>query len=218
MLRRKAIQGFKGKDRYKRISINLLFSARLYRRYISILQFGEVFRNPHNSFTYPDAGIGCKIEGSRLILSKIGSIRIFKHREIEGKVKTCTLKRDGTGCWYAILTTEREDPVKLDPETAIGVDLGISHAAVTSEGLVFDYPKYYVQAEKKNRAAEKTLHRRKKDSQNRKKAQIALSKIGKRIANLRDEFCHQVSRKLVDSGMWSYSKISISPEWSRIIV
>jgi putative transposase len=98
-----------------------------------------------------------------------------------------------------LFTTDREDPVKLDPETAIGVDLGISHAAVTSEGTVLDYPKYYLQAEQKNWAAEKTLHRRKKGSQNRKKAQIALSRIGKRVTNLRDEFCHQVSRKLVDS-------------------
>ena len=152
----------------------------------------------YSSFTYPQSGF--KLTGTRLTLSKIpGTIRTFLHREIEGRIKTCTIKRDGTGCWFVIFTTEQEDPVKPEPETAIGVDLGISHAAVTSEGQVFDYPKYYVQAEKKNRAAEKTLHRRKKGSQNRKKAQIALSRIGKRVTNLRDEFCHQVSRKLVDS-------------------
>ena len=37
----------------------------------------------YKSFTYPQSGF--KIEDPRLILSKIGSIRIFKHREIEGK-------------------------------------------------------------------------------------------------------------------------------------
>ena len=152
----------------------------------------------YNSFTYPQSGF--KLTGTRLTLSKIpGTIRTFVHREIEGRIKTCTINRDGTGCWFVLFTTELEDPVKLESNTAIGVDLGISHAAVTSEGTVFDYPKYYVQAEKKNRAAEKTLHRRKIGSQNRKKAQIALSRIGERITNLRDEFCHQVSRKLVDS-------------------
>jgi len=152
----------------------------------------------YNSFTYPQSGF--KLTGTRLTLSKIpGTIRTFVHRKIIGRIKTCTIKRDGTGCWFVLFTTDREDPVKLDPETAIGVDLGISHAAVTSEGQVLDYPKYYLQAEQKNWAAEKTLHRRKKGSQNRKKAQIALSRIGKRITNLRDEFCHQVSRKLVDS-------------------
>jgi putative transposase len=95
--------------------------------------------------------------------------------------------------------TEQEDPVKLEPRTALGVDLGLSHAVTTSEGHSFDYPKYYAQAEKKQRAANKTLHRRKKGSKNRRKAQSKLNVIGKRVTNLRDEFCHQVSRKLVDT-------------------
>jgi len=152
----------------------------------------------YDSFTYPDSGF--KLNGSRLTLAKIpGTIRTFVHRPVEGKVKTCTLKRDGRGAWFVIFSTKQEDPVKLEPRTAVGVDLGILHAVITSEGQTFDYPRYYVQAEQKQRAADKTLHRRKKGSKNRRKAQVKLNVIGKRVTNLRDEFCHQVSRKLVDS-------------------
>ncbi len=152
----------------------------------------------YDSFTYPDSGF--KLNGSRLTLAKIpGTIRTFVHRPVEGKVKTCTLKRDGRGAWFVIFSTEQEDPVKLEPRTAVGVDLGILHAVITSEGQTFDYPRYYVQAEQKQRAADKTLHRRKKGSKNCRKAQVKLNVIGKRVTNLRDEFCHQVSRKLVDS-------------------
>jgi putative transposase len=152
----------------------------------------------YDSFTYPDSGF--KLNGSRLTLAKIpGTIRTFVHRPVEGKVKTCTLKRDGRGAWFVIFSTEQEDPVKLEPRTAVGVDLGILHAVITSEGQTFDYPRYYVLAEQKQRAADKTLHRRKKGSKNRRKAQVKLNVIGKRVTNLRDEFCHQVSRKLVDS-------------------
>jgi len=79
------------------------------------------------------------------------------------------------------------------------VDLGITHVAVTSDGQYFDYPKYYVQAEKMNRAANKSLHRKKLGSNNRKEAQTRLAKIAKRVTNLREEFLHQVSRKLVNS-------------------
>ena len=43
----------------------------------------------YKSFTYPQ--VGFKLDGSKLTLSKIGSIRIFKHREVEGKIKTCTI-------------------------------------------------------------------------------------------------------------------------------
>ncbi len=48
------------------------------------------------------------MEGSKLTLSKIGTIRIFKHREVEGKIKTCTIKKDLLGHWYAVLVAEIE--------------------------------------------------------------------------------------------------------------
>jgi putative transposase len=152
----------------------------------------------YNSFTYPESGF--KLNGTRLTLSKIpGTIRTFVHRQIEGKIKTCTIKRDGRNEWFVIFVTEQQDPVKIEPKTAIGIDLGISHAVTTSEGQTFDYPKYYIHAEEKNRATEKSLHRKKLGSKNRRKARTKLNVIGKRVTNLRDEFLHQVSRKLVDS-------------------
>jgi putative transposase len=152
----------------------------------------------YNSFTYPQSGF--KLEGSRLTLSKFPCpVRVFLHREIEGNIKTCTIKRDGTGRWYAIFTTERETPDKVDVRSVVGVDLGISHAVVTSDGQTFDYPRYYVQAEKKLRYAQKTLHRRKLGSENRKKAAIKVAEVSRRVVNQSDEFLHKVSRELVDS-------------------
>jgi len=156
-------------------------------------------KDRYNSFTYPDAVRGYKIEDSKLILSKIGPIRIFKHREIEGTVKTCTIKRDGTGRWYAIFVSEILEPSKVAPRRVLGVDLGITHALTTSEGITFDYPRYYAQAEKKNRAANKSLSRKIKGSKTRRKTKVKLAQISRRVTNLREEFCHQVSRKLVDS-------------------
>jgi putative transposase len=47
--------------------------------------------------------------------------------------------------------------------------------------------------------AQKALHRNVKGSKNRAKARHRLSIISKRVTDLRDEFLHQVSRKLVDS-------------------
>jgi len=148
--------------------------------------------NRYSSVTYPQSRF--KLNGSRLILSKIsGGIRTFVHRPIVGRIKTCSIKRDKTNAWYVIFTTELENPTKRETKTVIGVDLGITHAAVTSDGQYFDYPKYHVQAEKKNRAANKSLHRKKPGSNNRKKAQTKLARIAKRVTNLREEFLHQVS-------------------------
>ena len=153
----------------------------------------------YKSFTYPDSETGYKLEGSKLTLSKIGNIRIFKHREVEGKTKTCTIKKDHLSRWYAVLVTEIEDVPAIEAKTAIGVDVGLKSLITTSTGEAIEYPRYHVQAEKKLAAAQRSLSRKKKGSANRRKAKVKVAKISNRIQNLRDEFLHQVSRRLVDS-------------------
>lgn len=151
----------------------------------------------YKSFTYPQAGF--KIEGSKLVLSKIGSIRIFKHREVEGKIKTCTIKKDHLGHWYATLVSEIEDVPPVDPTIAIGVDVGLKSLVALSTGDTIQYPRYYVQAQQKLAVAQRNLSRKKKGSANRRKAKVKVAKISQDVQNHRDEFLHQVSRKLVDS-------------------
>jgi len=151
----------------------------------------------YKSFTYPQ--IGYKLEGSKLTLSKIGSIRIFKHREIEGKIKTCTIKKDNLGHWYAILVSEKEDVPLVEPKTAIGADVGLNSLVALSTGETVEYPRYYIQAENKLAVAQRNLSRKKKGSRSRLKAKIKVAKLHQKIQNHRDEFLHQVSRKIVDS-------------------
>ena len=168
-------------------------------------------RGWYKSFTYPDSGTGYKLEGTKLTLSKIGSIRIFKHREVEGKIKTCTIKKDNLGQWFAILVTEIDDPKPIEPNTAIGVDVGLKSLVTLSTGGAIQYPKYYVQAEQKLAVAQRNLSRKKKGSANRRKAKIRVAKIHQRVKSLRDEFLHQVSRKLVDSAdMVVFENLNIS--------
>lgn len=154
-------------------------------------------RGWYKSFTYPQ--VGFKLEGSKLTLSKIGSIRIFKHREIIGKIKTCTIKKDHLGHWHAILVAEVEDVLQKEPKTAIGVDVGLKNMAALSTGEIIQYPGYYVRAEQKLAVAQRDLSRKKKGSSNRQKAKTKVARLHQKIQNHRDEFLHQVSRKLVDS-------------------
>ncbi|WP_334102043.1 RNA-guided endonuclease InsQ/TnpB family protein [Methanothrix soehngenii] len=156
-------------------------------------------RGWYKSFTYPDSETGYKMEGSKLTLSKIGTIRIFKHREVEGKIKTCTIKKDLLGHWYAVLVAEIEDAPAVEPTTTAGVDVGLKSLITTSAGESIQYPRNYIQLEEKLAAAQRSLSRKKRGSANRLKAKAKVAKISKRIQNLRDEFLHQVSRKLVDS-------------------
>src|SRR5438128_4307523 len=63
----------------------------------------------YDSFTFPQSGFTLT-EDNRVCLSKIGTIKIKMHRNMEGRVKTCTIKREGQH-WSIIFTSEVEQEV-----------------------------------------------------------------------------------------------------------
>jgi putative transposase len=79
------------------------------------------------------------------------------------------------------------------------VNLGSQNFLVFSTGETIQYPECYIKAEKQLIVAKKNLSRRKKRSNNRQKAEAKVARLYQKIQNHRDEFLHQVSRKIVDS-------------------
>ena len=153
----------------------------------------------YDSFTYPDPyGGGYKLEGAKLILSKIGSIRIFLHREIEGKIKTCIIKRDGEQ-WYASFSVELPDAEPVIPQTSVGVDVGITSLATLSDGTVIENPKTIDKYDSKLRKEHRHLSRKKKGSSNRNKQKVVLAGVYRKVRNIRKDYLHKVSRMLVDT-------------------
>ena len=99
----------------------------------------------------------------------------------------------------------------VDPKIAIGVDVGLKNLVALSTGDTIQYPRYYVQAQQKLAIAQRNLSRKKKGSANRRKAKVKVAKISQDVQNHRDEFLHQVSRKLVDSAdLIVFEKLNIS--------
>ena len=88
---------------------------------------------------------------------------------------------------------------RIDPQNAVGIDIGLKNIVALSTGETTQYPRYYVQAEQKLSVAQRDLSRKKKGSSNRQKAKIKVSRLHRRAENLRDEFLNKVSRKLVSS-------------------
>ena len=91
------------------------------------------------SFTYPQFGF--KIEGSRLVVSKIGGIPIKLHRGIEGKIKRLTIKRERSGKWYAIFQAENKPELLPKTGREIGIDIGIKHFSSDSDGRKIENPR-----------------------------------------------------------------------------
>jgi len=150
----------------------------------------------YDSITYPQYGF--KLDGDRLHLSKIGNVRVVLHRPIEGKIKTCTIRRSSTGKWYACFSVEYESSPLPQKETAVGVDVGLESFVTLSNGEKIKNPRFFRSDEKALAKAQRKLSKAENGTPKRKKARKIVAHIYERIANRRLNFAHQTSRQLVD--------------------
>jgi putative transposase len=151
-----------------------------------------------NSFTFPQMKGSFRIEGKHLHLSKIGKVKIIQHREMEGEIKTCTIKREADG-WYAIFAVE-ENQSRYFPKTGntTGLDVGIENFATLSTGEPpIENPKWLRQAEKRLKTAQRQVSRRKRRSARRRKAVELLAKQHLKVKRQRQDFFHKTSLDLI---------------------
>lgn len=153
----------------------------------------------YDSFTYPQSGFS--IEQGKLDVSKIGQIKMKCHREMQGNIRTCTIKREGQH-WYVCLSCEvdvRKQQRLPYTDDSVGIDLGVYHFATLSTGDVIDNPRCYRKAEKNLIKAQQTLSRRKRGSKRWRKAAQRLGMHHRKVKNQRQNFLHQWSRRLVNT-------------------
>jgi putative transposase len=150
--------------------------------------------NRYDSFTYPQGG--WSLRNHKLTLSKIGTIKLKLHREVIGKVKTCTIKREGSH-WYVCFSVESEITPPAHTGEAIGIDVGLENFANFSNGEQVTNPRYFRKAEKHLAKVQKRLAKEPKTSPKRKKLRKRVSNAFRRVKNQRQNFLHQTSARLV---------------------
>lgn len=151
----------------------------------------------YDSFTFPQSSRGVKIINSKLRMHGIGLVKVKFHRELEGKIKTVTIKREGAK-WFAIFSNECEAKILESSTEAIGIDVGISAFVSLSNGTQIENRREYESEQKRLRIAQRRVARRKKGSNRRRKAVAMLRAIHTKIRNRRHDFQHKLSRTLVN--------------------
>lgn len=109
------------------------------------------------------------------------------------QMKTLTISRTPTGKWYASIQVieQVEQPSKL--EGSVGIDLGLTHTAITSDGQKFENLKLHKRQLKRLKALQQSLSRKHKGSNRREKARLEIARLHEKIANQRMNHLHQVS-------------------------
>lgn len=140
-----------------------------------------------------------RVEDGKVVLPKIGKVKFRTGRLPTGKVMGGTVSFDGDSWWLSIQCLVEVEPAvrEIQPETAIGVDVGVKELAVVSDGRRFSAPKWLRRRLAQLRRAQRKLSRRKKGSASRLKARAEVRRLHRRIANQRASFAHEVSAAVV---------------------
>jgi putative transposase len=140
---------------------------------------------------------GCdrwNIEAHRLRFPKLGNVRTVVHRPLEGKPKTCTLKRDAVGDWFVSIVCEIELPEPAPrTEPVVALDRGVVNVVADSDGKLVPSPRFYANAMKHLARAQRIVARRKKGSKNREKAKLQVARLHRKVRRQREHVVHCLS-------------------------
>ncbi|NJM68568.1 MAG: IS200/IS605 family element transposase accessory protein TnpB [Acaryochloris sp. RU_4_1] len=132
---------------------------------------------------------------------KLGTVNAKVHRDIKGTLKTVTLSKNPDGRYFASMLVDDgiECPESSSDGKILGIDLGLTDFAVTSEGSKYQHPRATKKHENNLARKQKKLSLKKnKTSNNRRKARLAVAKVHCKIKRVREDFLHKLSRKIVD--------------------
>jgi putative transposase len=134
---------------------------------------------------------------------KVGKVKAELHRNIEGIIKTVTVSLDPSGKYFASILTETEgdNPTVSTEGRVIGIDLGLTHFAITSDGSKvskYNNPRHLAKHEKNLKRKQQKLAKKQKGSNSRNKARKTVAKVYERVTKSRQDFLHKFSKKLVN--------------------
>ncbi|MFD9401530.1 RNA-guided endonuclease InsQ/TnpB family protein [Streptomyces sp. NPDC060011] len=138
-------------------------------------------------------------DNGRLSLPKIGAVKVKWSRTLPTTPSSVTVIKDAAGRYFASFVIDPAVDATRMPETdrTIGIDLGLTHFAVLSDGTKIDSPRFLRRAEKKLKKTQRELSRKQKGSKNRDRARLKVARAHATVADARREFHHQLSTQLI---------------------
>jgi putative transposase len=162
-----------------------------YPRFKSVRRFDSV--------EWPKDGDGCRWQPDtrRVYLQGIGQVKVSVHCRVEGRVKTIQVRRQGRH-WMLILSCDQVPTRPLEPtRAAVGIDVGITSFATTSNGQRVPNPGWGRVAAARLGIAQQVLARKQRGSKNRRRARATVAGRHRKVANQRRNFHHHTARALV---------------------
>ena len=135
--------------------------------------------------------------GGKLCLPKIGEVEVRWSRDLPSEPSSVTVIADATGRYFASFVVQAGDDPLPDAGTEAGIDLGLTHFAVLSDGRKVASPRFLRRAERKLRKAQRALSRKAKGSSNRDQARVRVAKVHARVTDSRRDWLHKESTRII---------------------
>lgn len=152
----------------------------------------------YKSFTLKQAGYKFLNGGTVKIGNKV--YQSWNSREIEGAVKTLTIKRTPLGELFMFVTVEHSTEHQIIVETGktAGFDFGLKTCLTCSEGFTIESPHFLKQSLNELRQASRNHRRKKKGSNNRERARLHLCRVHEKVVNRRRDWFSKLAHRLTD--------------------
>lgn len=133
----------------------------------------------------------------KIKIPKVGWLKTKQRLTPIGRILNATVSQEPNGHYYISLCCEVELPKFSKTNKSIGLDLGIKHFCITSNGDKFENLKYFDKSIKKLKKLQRQLSRKTNGSSNSNKARIKVANLQLHIANQRRNFTQKLSSKLI---------------------
>ncbi len=131
------------------------------------------------------------IVDNHLRLPNIGYVKLHETPRFQGKITGYTVRLIASH-WYVTVAFDCPDVHKEVPESVVGIDVGLQHPAVASDGTMLELPLDKLQKlEAKRRRAQRALSRSRRNSNARERKRTKLQRIQQRITNIRQDAVHK---------------------------
>lgn len=139
-----------------------------------------------------------RLDGKAVFLPRIGKVRLAEKLRFQGKIMSYTVTHYA-GQWHVSVQVETPDDVRpacAASGSVVGVDAGLRHIAVASDGSVLDTPTGLERLDTHLKDTQRKLSRSQKGSSNRAKLLLRKQKIQNRINNIRQDAVHKFTNGL----------------------
>ena len=140
---------------------------------------------------------GFKVASNSVSLAKIGHIPMKVSRPLPSQPSSVTIIKDCAGRYFASFVVEVPEIIPPPTEFSVGIDLGLTHFAILSNGEKIENPRLHKKLLKRIKKANRKLSKCQHGSNRRQRAKLKLAKLHAKVKDQRTDFIHKLTTRLV---------------------